>query len=312
MQRTIFSVRYIVWVLVFCLPAVAFGQSFSVTATIDSTKILIGQQARVVVELHAGVNAAVQLPFYDEGLNEALEFVKTPQIDTMQNDGTQLVVNLIFTITGFREGTYDFRIGPFVVNERDTLWSNTMELQVVDFPVDLQGDIQDIQPLQPVIYSWRDYIWYIAGIAFLLILIAVCIIIWVKRPKQLPLFTKEEVIIPAHEKALQQLEALKAKKLCEHDKYKQFYTELTDIVRAYFAERYGIQTFEKTSDELIFDIAAGGKVAHSVVNDLRMVLQEADLVKFAKHTPLLQTAYQHSGMVLYIITETAEKESNKK
>ncbi|MDR0941497.1 MAG: hypothetical protein LBM68_04645, partial [Bacteroidales bacterium] len=126
------------------------------------------------------------------------------------------------------------------------------------------------------------------------------------------LFVKEEIIIPPHEKALAALEELKAKKLCEHDKYKQFYTELTDILRTYFEEAFGIQTFEKTSDEMLFDIAASGKVSATIIDELRLILQEADLVKFAKHIPILQTAYQHSGMALHIINETVPKESKNK
>jgi hypothetical protein len=297
---------------VLCAPLGLRAQTYSVSATIDSTKILIGQHAHVIVELKTGVDASLQLPFYDEGLNEALEFVKVPQIDTVKNDGSQLVMNIIFTITSFRDGKYDFRIGPFVVNAADTLWSNAIELHVLDFPVDLEQDIKDIKPLQQTVYTWRDYIWYIVAAVLLLLAIAACVIILIKRPKHIPLFVKEEIQIPPHEKALQQLEELKAKKLCEHDKYKQFYTELTDILRLYFEDAFGIQTFEKTSDEMIFDIAASGSVSSAIVSELQAIVHEADLVKFAKHVPLLQIAYQHSGMALHIINEPAPKEPKKK
>ena len=311
MRKNNFGNRYKILLLLFCAPLFSLAQSYSVSATIDSTKILIGQHARIVVELQTGVNAPLQLPFYDEGLNEALEFVKIPQFDTVKNDGSQLVMNITFTITSFRDGKYDFRIGPFIVNAADTLWSNAIELHVLDFPVDLQGDIKDIKPLQQTVYTWRDYIWYIVGIVALLLAIAACVIILIKRPKHIPLFVKEEVIIPPHEKALTALEELKAKKLCEHDKYKQFYTELTDILRSYFEDAFDIQTFEKTSDEMIFDIAASGKVSHVIVSELQTIVKEADLVKFAKYIPILQTAYQHSGMALHIINETAPKEPKK-
>ncbi len=303
--------KFFIILSLFCAPLFSLAQSYSVSATIDSTKILIGQHTHVVVELQTGTDASLQLPFYDEGLNEALEFVKTPQIDTVKNDGTQLVQQIAFTITSFRDGKYDFRIGPFVVNDKDTLWSNAIELHVLDFPVDLQGDIKDIKPLLPVVYTWRDYIWYIVGIGVLLLLIAVCVVILIKRPKAVKLFVKEEPKIPPHEKALTSLEELKAKKLCEHDKYKQFYTELTDILRLYFEDAFGIQTFEKTSDEMIFDLASSGKVPQGIVNELQVIVNEADLVKFAKYVPILQTAYQHSGMALHIINETAPKEPKK-
>lgn len=305
-------INKILVLLALCTPLFSLAQTYSVSATIDSTKILIGQHARVVVELQTGSNTSLQLPFYDEGLNEALEFVKTPQIDTVKNDGTQLVMNITFSITSFRDGKYDFRIGPFIVNAADTLWSNAIELHVLDFPADLEQDIKDIQPLRQVVGTWRDYRWYIVGAFLLWCIIAVCIFIVVKKPKAVKLFAKEEPKIPPHEKALQQLEELKAKKLCEHDKYKQFYTELTDILRSYFEDAFGIQTFEKTSDEMIFDIASSGKVPQGIVNELQVIVNEADLVKFAKYVPILQTAYQHSGMALYIINETAPKEPKKK
>lgn len=293
-------------------PLVSLAQSYSVAATIDSAKILIGQQAHVVVELQTGTAANMQLPFYDEGFNEALEFVKTPRIDTLKNDGEQLQVNLTFAITSFREGKYNLRIGPFVVNNADTLWSNAIELHVLDLPVDLQGDIKDILPLQQTQYTWRDYIWHILGALLLLGAIAAVIFVLVKKPKAVKLFVKEEPQIPPHTQALQQLEELKQKKLCEHDKYKQFYTELTDILRSYFEAAFGIQTFETTSDEMIFNIASSGKVSATVVDELRAIVHEADLVKFAKHIPILQTAYQHNGMALHIINETAPQELKTK
>ena len=47
------------------------------------------------------------------------------------------------------------------------------------------------------------------------------------------------------------LEKLKGEKLWQAGKVKDYYTELTDIVRIYIEERYGVQAIEMTTEEIL-------------------------------------------------------------
>ena len=66
---------------------------------------------------------------------------------------------------------------------------------------------------------------------------------------------------------------------------KLYYSELTDIVREYLEQRYGIHAMEQTSDE-IFASLRKLDVAEDNKAKLREVLLLADLVKFAKQQPV--------------------------
>ena len=79
---------------------------------------------------------------------------------------------------------------------------------------------------------------------------------------------------------------LKTEKIWKQERYKEFYTQLTDVLRRYIHERYGVNSLEMTSEEILHIIR--NKVEEdSVYVNLQQVLTIADLVKFAKHKPFI-------------------------
>lgn len=89
---------------------------------------------------------------------------------------------------------------------------------------------------------------------------------------------------PAHEVAYERLGALKAKELPALGHFKEFYLELTEIIREYFGNRYAIGALGETSTELI-EALDRIRPAGLGMDELRIFLGDADLVKFAKRTP---------------------------
>ena len=89
---------------------------------------------------------------------------------------------------------------------------------------------------------------------------------------------------PAHEVALERLEALRTQDLLAKRDFKGFYIELSEILRWYVGAQYDFESVELTVAELSAELAKrrtpGLDLAH-----LRRVLDEADLVKFAKYAP---------------------------
>ena len=66
---------------------------------------------------------------------------------------------------------------------------------------------------------------------------------------------------------------------------KEYYTLITDTLRKYIEERFGINAMEMTSGEIL-DLIRKNSEAQSVYDNLRQILQLADFVKFAKMNPL--------------------------
>ncbi|MDE6308537.1 MAG: hypothetical protein K2L79_07040, partial [Bacteroidales bacterium] len=81
------------------------------------------------------------------------------------------------------------------------------------------------------------------------------------------------------------LKALKNKELWQHNRVKEYYTELTDILRVFLADEYHIAAVEMTSDECIENLRRQYPDRKDDIHRLETVFRTADLVKFAKSEP---------------------------
>ncbi len=88
---------------------------------------------------------------------------------------------------------------------------------------------------------------------------------------------------PAHEVALEQLQALKQRGLVEEE-YKAYFTDLSTILRRYVGARYSFESLDLTLDELL-DVLRSHPGASIDLRALELILAEADQVKFAKYSP---------------------------
>jgi Xaa-Pro aminopeptidase len=144
-------------------------------------------------------------------------------------------------------------------------------------------------------YLFSDYLNYFWGLIVALVIIGI-ILYYVLRDKP----THEEVIerIPPFEMAKQRLQELDQKKLIEQNRIKLYYVELTDIVRSFIEREMKIPALESTTDELIetitdFNESSKLDIPDDTLKKLQRLLQEADLVKFAKMKPLLNEIELH-------------------
>jgi hypothetical protein len=160
-------------------------------------------------------------------------------------------------------------------------------LAVHTVKVDTTQAIKPIIGPEKVPITFREMIPYI--LAGLLVVIIITGIVWYlrKRRKNQPVLQFiPKVTIPPHEMALQRLEALRGKKLWQSGKIKEYYTELTDIVRSYIETRYKVPALEQTSSEIIDSLSVSADFPGSLKPGLQIVLERADMVKFAKALPV--------------------------
>ena len=87
------------------------------------------------------------------------------------------------------------------------------------------------------------------------------------------------------ERALRELATLLARDLIARNQVKEFYLELTMIVRRYIERRHKIRAPEQTTEEFLADVSRDPRFGPDVVKKLRDFLQAADLVKFAAYQP---------------------------
>ncbi len=158
------------------------------------------------------------------------------------------------------------------------------ETDSIDFEKLQIFDIKDVQS-PPIV--WQDYLEYLY-IPLIIILILALIglaVYFVMRKKKKGYFFTPKVVLPPHVVALQGgLDKLKASKLWQKGQEKEYYTELTDILREYIDHRFNIDAPEMISDDII-DAVHLATDTKSATDGLSQILKLADLVKFAKYTP---------------------------
>lgn len=83
------------------------------------------------------------------------------------------------------------------------------------------------------------------------------------------------------ERALRELDALMHRNLPEKGLFKDFYIELTLVIRRYIERRHGIQAPEQTTEEFLAAAAQHAHFTSTSIAELKAFLSAADLVKFA-------------------------------
>jgi len=134
-------------------------------------------------------------------------------------------------------------------------------------------DIRDIKGFVPVSHGW---LWLALIGSALLILFLVW---WLKRRKPVVAIPVIPPLSPL-EIALAALQKLKDANL----PVENFYTQLSDIVRQFIEGRYGLRAPERTTEEFL----AEARLPEQYMALLQTFLQEADLVKFARHRPSVE------------------------
>lgn len=128
----------------------------------------------------------------------------------------------------------------------------------------------------------KKYWWLL----LLLLLIIGSVIYYFKYYKkgEVPTFLKIKVQEPAHVIALRKLNNIKNEKIWKSGQHKEFHVQITEAVREYIENRFGVNALEMTSSEIL-----EGTTSHIEDDNfarLKQILLLADSVKFAKAVPL--------------------------
>jgi len=142
-------------------------------------------------------------------------------------------------------------------------------------------DARDARPLKEQWTLPPNYLlWALAGLGVLAL--AAGIVWWIRRRRaRRPLTIAPDIRLPPDIVALTELERIAGMGYVDRGEFKLYYTLVVDVVRRYLEARFGIEAMDRTSSELIREI----RRRDVRVDDLAALLEEADLVKFAKLAP---------------------------
>lgn len=312
--------RYLRYILLL-LTAFFFGQSATaqvvVEQTVDSVGILIGQQAHLHLTVTMPEKATLQWPTLraQQYVTPGVEVVEIAPDDTLSERGGQLKVERVYTITSFDEKLYAIPPLPVKVNGK-TYQGATAALKVITVDVDTLHPNQFFPPKDvqdnPFQWSeWRPYFW----LSLLVLLLGLATFyLFIRLRENKPIITKIRIVrhVPAHQRALDAIEKIKAEHMQTSEDQKTYYTQLTDTLRKYIQERFGFNAMEMTSSEIIDHLQQRGD--KKMLDELRELFTTADLVKFAKYSTLINENDLNLVNAVNFIDETKQdvKETEEK
>jgi len=274
----------------------------------NTKNIKIGEQIQYKVSVETPADTPVSFP---EGQTFApLEMVKTRAADTLRDGGKYRLVKEYY-LTQFDEGKYTIPSQKIRINNKD-YFTDSLLVEVHTVAIDtLKQPLYDIKPIQEVKKPFTSYGWILTIIAAVLLLLIVAFVYFVFiRKKKFP-FLQIQKKLPPFDRAIQDLKELQNSKYLIQSQYKEYYTRLTDIVKAYLEEEVYILAKESTTDELLTKInllQEKGKLNlnQETITNLKRVLQTADLVKFAKNKPSDDNAEYDRETIENVVIKTKE------
>lgn len=291
------------------------AQQVTIDASIDSLQLLIGEQAKIKLEVSMDANQKLQLPLLRDTIIRGVEIIDIAKPDTqLLNDGKRMLVQQEYTVTSFDSALY--YLPPFEVLVNDQAYrSKALALKVYSIPVDTLHPDQFFGPktVREVPITWEDVSTIVWLTLLLLALSGLAFYLFKRYKDNKPIIKKIKIEpkLPPHQLALKEIERIKADKTLRNTDPKAYYTELTDVLRAYLAERFGFNAMEMTSSEIIDKLMETKK--KESIKDLMFLFQTADLVKFAKHSPLMNENDMNLVNAVDFINETkVEPDPNAK
>ncbi len=276
-------------VLVSVISERVYAQQTLIDVKIDSAAILIGEQTKLHLTITADKDHLVQLLLPADTLMRGVEVLDISRPDSSLIENDRLLIKQDLLITSFDSALY--LLPPLkVIDGNDTLLSNQVALKVSTIPVNVDNpeEFYDIKEVWKPPFIWADYYPIILGV--LLALFLLCVIIYIikrlrNRKSLLPFAEPKEPKLPPYEQAIKELDELKEQKLWQQGLNKKYYTSLTETLRRYIDERFGVNAMEMTTTEIL-DMLHGIQEVKPVFDKLQQILQLADFVKFAKIHPL--------------------------
>jgi hypothetical protein len=285
------------------------------TATLDATEAaVVGGRLRLVVEIQDSPGWVVNPPA--EGL--ALDPFRIRSVAELSREngraweltivpleaGDLEVPKVSFTVRGPGGTTGEIATEPVPVK----VLSN---LPPPEAPADGSAPAPpEAAPLKPALEAERNW-WPVMAAAVVLALAAVAAFVLLRRLRARKPEPEEEVVPkkplrPAWELALEELDRIAAAQYVQRGELDRQYVEVTETLRRYLENRYGVPALECTTSDLN-ELLRRAPVGTETSARLLSLLREADLVKFAKAAPLPEDARATDGRARRLVEETMPK-----
>lgn len=315
-------VKFLIFFLVFY--SFIYSNQPTVKTTVDTKEVLIGEAINFNIEISSSKEYQFILPDFKDTLSN-FEIIEKGKIDTTLTE-TKLIYKQNIKLISFDSGYFEIPSLKILYHLKSdsskfidyrSISTNKHSITVNTIAIDTTETFKDIKPIVDVPFS----IWEIIEYIYLLIAIIILSIIGyyiykkyfknkIKIEEDLPYDPK----IPADILAIEALKKLQNEKLWQNGEYKEYYTKLTDILRIYIYRVFEFDARDMTSSEILEHLKLKYK-EEEIIHNLKYILENADLVKFAKEKPyqdinfkVIELAYNFVEKTRILIAKNEDEE----
>ena len=281
-----------------------------VTLRIDKEEPTIADRIQLSMEVTADEDYEVRMPRFGEKLEQfGIVDYDTTQPELIEGNRTRQSRSYI--LEPFLSGEYSIPVMKFIFSKKTEddailheLETEAITLQVKSLRPEAAAElkIHDITPPEELPKEPVSRAWLMLGGVVLVLGAAGAVLIFRRRKEVKNL----QPVIPAHETAFQQLEALVAENLPEKHAIKEFYQRISDILRQYIENRFGLHAPEQTTEEFLGTLAVTRTLSPPQKQLLKEFLKHCDLVKFAEHQPTTEDIQKTFDSCKNFIVETRD------
>lgn len=282
------------WLFI-CIPARAWTQN-TAHLSLSNDSILIGDQVKLKLSARLDHNAAsILFPAIPDTFSR-IEVLEKGKIDTIRNKEYNIYQKEIL-ITCFDSGSYNFPLWHIqFVDGSGTMQSlplTSTTLYVNTIPeVDTTLPIKPIYEIEPEeapdfmtkvreIYERnKTAAWIIVVVLLLFILSFLFYRFYWRNRKRQPGKSTELPFV----RAKRLVTELEQSGLWQQQQYKAYYSQLSEVLKNYFEEQFGINANEMTTRDFLHLLKRNNDWRR-IHGEMRQILQIADITKFAKGLP---------------------------
>ena len=279
------------------IPFGIFSQNIDFTAKASKNKIVIGETAIVSLEFKFPASQLIdsvefQLASSGDSLGNNWELwgKSIKEKNSYQEDNGEFFVSFTqdFTIANFDTGSYTFPPSIAFFNS-NKLFSNSLQFIIEMDKIDEKSFIKNIKPIKEVSIAWYEYLFHFIkkyGWLILIILVFISAAIYLYQKFYKKKFNSISIpTIPLELTLLESLKNIEEKKYWENGRFKKYYSELSNVLWQFLEYRYSVQTFEKTSGEILESLK-WSEIPNKYPSEMSRFFEISDGVKFAKFNPL--------------------------
>ena len=261
------------------------AEAITITTQVEKTTISIGDKIKYTITVDAKPELKVELPEFAENLG-SFAIKDFGQVEPRKRKG-RIIHQQWYLLDTYTTGSYTIPAPVIRYADKDGTQHEIEGKEVtVEVKSLLEGeeepqDIRDISETVNLPVSYRFLILWIV-VALVVIAGGVTAFFLLKRRKRV---REEMAKKPAHIIAYEQLEEIMSLRLIEGGRIEEYYVLLSDTVRDYLENRFGLRAPEMTTEEFLDAAANDSNLKDEHKTLLSNFLLHCDLVKFARYGP---------------------------